>query len=171
MRTVGRRRVLFVLLILTAIGCKRSPFTTTINPAQPTILVICNPNPAGPDAVITVDVAIAGNTQEVRVFGLEMSFDSQMFEFQSVAAGGLTSDWAAVDGNEASPGILRIGGFVGGGSPIAANNAGSLAAIKLKVTGSNYGNGQQASLCIQQYTDDIASFQPTPACTTFTLRK
>lgn len=131
----------------------------------------CNPSSAGQDTVITVSIIISGNTKEIRVFGLEVTFDTKMFQSQEVTNGSLTGSWAAGDGNEASPGTLRIGGFVGQGTSIAKNSNGALANIKFKVPGQAYGNGQQSQACISQYTDDIYAFQPDPACTTFTLKK
>jgi len=133
--------------------------------------VSCNPSSAGPDTIITVFVSIKGNSDEIRVFGFEATFDTKMFQFQKLSKGSLTGDWAAVDGNEASPGELRGGGFTGGGTPIAKNSSGTLADLKFRVTGQAYGSGQQSQICIKNYTDDISAFKPESACATFTLKK
>jgi len=153
-------------------GCKKTPTTTTINtPSQQLISVICDPNSGGPDTIIKVTAQITGNGQEIRVFGFDGAFDTQMFEFQDAGTGGLTGDWAAVDANEPSPGELKVGGFVGSGTPVAKSSSGTLVELRFKVTGQAYGNGQQSQICIRSYTDDISAFTPNPACTTFTLRK
>jgi Cohesin domain len=153
-------------------GCKKTPTTDTIEPpSQQSISITCSPNSGGPDTVVTVAVLIARNSKEIRVFGFDTAFDTKMFEFQGVVKGSLTGSWAAVDGNEASPGELKVGGFVGSGTPVAANSSGSLVEIKFKVTGQTYGNDQQSQICIRSYTDDISGFTPNPACTTFTLKK
>jgi hypothetical protein len=161
-----------LLLLFSPGGCKKTPTTTTIdNPGKEAISVSCNPSSAGPDAIITVFVSIRGNSQEIRVFGFEATFDTKMFQFQEVSRGNLTGNWAAVDGNEGSSGELRAGGFAGEGTPVAKNSSGTLADLKFKVTGQSYGSGQQSQICIRQYTDDISALKPETACTTFTLKK
>jgi len=153
-------------------GCKKTPTTNTIDPpSQQSITITCSPNSGGPDTIITIAALIAKNSQEIRVFGFDGTFDTKMFQFQRVVKGSLTGNWAAVDGNEASPGELKVGGFVGSGTPVATNSSGTLVEIKFKVTGQTYGNDQQSQICIRAYTDDISAFTPNPACTTFTLKK
>lgn len=171
MKRYGLKAGLVLIVFLLPINCKKNPITSTINPSEQAISLVGDSNSAGPDTVVTFAIGIMKNAQEVRVFGLELTFDPQMFQFQNVGNGNLTANWAAVDGNEISSGTLRIGGFVGGGTTVAANSQGTLAIVRLKVTGASYGNGQQSQICIRQYTDDIASYQPVPACTTFTLKK
>lgn len=163
---------LIFLLAALPCGCKKTPTTTTIDtPGQQSISLACNPNSGGPDTIITITALIAGNSQEIRVFGFDGTFDTQMFQFQGVGKGSLTGDWAAVDGNEPGPGELKVGGFVGSGAPVAKGSNGTLVEFRFKVTGQAYGNGQQREICIRSYTDDISGFTPDPACTTFTLRK
>jgi hypothetical protein len=162
--------ILSLLLVLFG-GCKKSPTTTSIEGTQPLIDVICEPSSGAADTNITVTISIAGNTEEMRVFGLDMSFDPKMLSFQEVQSGNLTGSWAAVDGNEVSPGSLKVGGFLGAGTPIAKASQGTLAVIKFKVTGNEYGNGQQSQVCTRQYTDDLTGFKPDSACASFTLQK
>jgi hypothetical protein len=152
-------------------GCKKSPTTTTIEVTQPVIEVVCEPSSGAADTAVTVAILIAGNTTEMRVFGLDVSFDPKMLQFQEVQSGTLTGSWAAVDGNEVNPGSLKVGGFLGAGTPVPAASQGSLAVIKFKVTGNEYGNGQQSQVCAQQYTDDLTGFKPDSACASFTLQK
>jgi hypothetical protein len=162
---------LVIFLLLTFSGCKKSPTTPSIETEQPTIEVLCEPSSGGANTTVTVKIAIAKNTKEMRVFGLDMSFDVKMFQFQEVRSGTLTGSWAAVDGNEVSPGSLRVGGFQGAGTPVSPASQGTLAEVKFKVTGSEYGNGQQSQVCTKQYTDDLTGFQPGTACASFTLQK
>jgi hypothetical protein len=166
-RAIG---LLTTLLLLFA-GCKKNPTTTSIDVTQPVIDIVCEPSSGAADATITVTILIAANTKEMRVFGLDVSFDPKMLQFQEVQSGTLTGSWAAVDGNEVSPGSLKVGGFLGAGTPIPAASQGSLAVIKFKVTGNEYGNGQQSQVCAQQYTDDLTGFNPDSACASFTLQK
>jgi len=162
---------LLTLLLLLFAGCKKSPTTTSIEVPQPVIEAVCEPSSGAADTTITVSILIAGNTKEMRVFGLDVSFDPKMFQFQEVQSGNLTGSWAAVDGNEVNPGSLKVGGFLGAGTPIAAASQGTLAVIKFKVTGNEYGNGQQSQVCTQQYTDDLTGFKADTACASFTLQK
>lgn len=165
------RAFLIIGLLAGVPGCKKSPTEAPIDLDEPTISLACNPVTAAKDEVVSVSVIIKNNTEEVRVFGLDMSFDIRMFQYQDVRRGTLTGSWAEVDGNEVGPGSLKIGGFAGSGAPIPVSSEGTLAEIRLKVTGGDYGNGQQSQVCIEQYTDDLAEFKPVPACSTFTLEK
>jgi len=152
-------------------GCKKSPTETSPPIAEPTIALLCSPSTAKPDEIVSASVYIKGNLKEIRVFGLDMTFDAEMFRFQEVRRGTLTGAWAEVDGNEVGPGNLRVGGFLGGAAAIPVKSEGTLAEIRLKVTGTKYSNGQQSQICIKQYTDALAEFKPSSVCSTFTLKK
>ena len=165
------RQLLIYGLLIGASGCSKTPTEAPIDVEQPSILLTCSPATAGANEVISVSVLIKDNPKEIRSFGLELAFDSRMFQFQEVRKGTLTGGWAAVDGNAVGAGSLRVGGLSGGGAPIPAKSEGSLVEVRLKVTGGDYGNGQQSQICIKQYTDDLVGFQPASACSTFTLKK
>jgi len=158
------------ILAFLAGGCEKSPETST-NPTAAGISASFNPSSATPDTVVSFTVAIAANSKEIRSFGGEVAFDTGMFAYQGVAKGSLTGSWALIDGNETSPGVVRLGGSVGGGTAVAANSTGSLFEVRLKVTGGSYGNGQQNRVCLTQFTDDLTQFTSGEACATFTLRK
>ncbi len=163
---------LLIFCLLTGFsGCKKSPTDATPDVKEPTIALTCNPNTAAKDEVVSVSVFIKQGKKEIRVFGLDVTFDSRMFQFQEVRPGTLTGGWAAVDGNEVGPGSLTVGGFVGGGTAIPIGSEGTLAELRFKVTGADYGNGQQSQICVKQYTDDLSEFKPDSACSTFTLKK
>jgi hypothetical protein len=165
-------RAFLILCLLAGFpGCKKSPTEAPIDVDEPTISLTCNPVTAAKDEVVSVSVFIKNNTKELRVFGLETAFDSGMFQYQEVRRGTLTGGWAEVDGNEVGPGSLRVGGFSGSGATIPVSSEGTLAEIRLKVTGGDYGNGHQSQVCVEQYTDDLAEFKPASACSTFTLKK
>jgi len=146
----------------------------TTAPTIPTdnkISISCSPNSAVKNTIVSIPVSIRGNQNEIKVFGLELHFDTNMFQFQSVSSSNLTSSWAAVDGNEISSGVIKVGGFAGSGNAIAVGSEGKIAIIRLKVTGDSYSNGKQSELRIETYTDAIAGMKPEPAKTTFTLQK
>lgn len=156
------------LLFFFPAGCKKSPTTSTL----PTgISASVSPSTAAADAVVTFTITITGNAQEIRDFGGDVTFDAKMFQFQDAAKGSLTSSWAELDGNETSPGTVKLGGLVGGGTSVAANSSGTLVEVRFRVTGADYGNGQQSQTCLAQFTDDLAQFTSGSACATFTFRK
>ena len=75
---------------------------------------------------------------EIKVFGLEMTFDADIFQFRRIEKGSLTESWAAVDANEINNGTLRVGGYAGSGNPITQGNTGKIAEVKVKVIGNNF---------------------------------
>jgi hypothetical protein len=157
--------------LLVCSGCKKSPTNAAFRVERPTIIVLCHPDSEAADALITAAIFIQGNTEEMRVFGLDISFDPQMLHFEEVRNGTLTGGWTAVDGNEVSPGSLKVGGFMGAGNPIPPASGGTVAEIRFKVAGGDSGSGQQSQVCARQYTDDLSDFLPESACAAFTLKK
>lgn len=137
---------------------------------KPNIISLsCNPSSGGAGSTVTIAISIIGNTQEISAFGLELTYDSSLFEYQSVSAGNLTGSWSVVDGNEIIPGTARIGGFTGASGMISQWSMGSIAVVNLKVTGSGWSSGQQSQICIQNCIDDIVGMIPYPSCITFTF--
>lgn len=139
-------------------------------PTNNEISVACLPSQGGTGTTVSVPISILGNVAEIATFGLQLTFDTNMFEYVGTAKGNLTGSWAFVDGNNIS-GTVTIGGFAGSGNPIPNGSAGSLAVVTFRVTGGSYANGQQSQVTIQDYTDEIAGMKPEPATATFTLRK
>jgi len=121
--------------------------------------------------VVTVTVSVKANSKEIKVFGLDLTFESKMFKLQKIEKGSLNTTWAAVDGNEIESGKVRIGGFTGSGTAVPVNSDGSIAKIKFKVKGSSLSDGTQSQLCVKNYTDDIDGIQPEPTCIQFTYKK
>jgi len=140
-------------------------------PSDNEISISCSPSSGGTDTIVSISISIKGNTQEINYFGLDLTFDANMFSFQSVSQGSLTGDWAAVDGNEISSGTVKIGGFAGSGTPIPIGSAGDIVVVQFKVTCSGCSDGQQSQICMSDLTDDIAGMTPAPSCKTFTYRK
>jgi hypothetical protein len=129
--------------------CKKSltaPEVEVPEQEQTSITITRNPSSGGKDTNITVSISINNTDQEIEVFGLEVTFDANKFQFRRIEEGNLTESWAAVDGNEISRGTLRVGGFMGSGNPIAQGSTGNIAEVKLKVIGSNFNDGQQSHI-------------------------
>jgi hypothetical protein len=154
-----------------------SPYTVsvTVEVSSPLtdneISISCDPRSGETGTTITIPVAINGNINEIRAFGLELTYDTSMFEYQNVSKGDLTADWGVADGYEISSGTVRIGVLAAQADPISAGGVGSIVKVTLKVTCSACINGQQSQICIQNYTDDIAGMTPQPTFAIFTYRK
>ncbi|MGD9347221.1 MAG: cohesin domain-containing protein [Candidatus Aminicenantes bacterium] len=163
-----------VFLFAFTIYCKKSSTAPEITPPEQeltSLTIDCSPSSGGTDTNFTVVIRINNTDREIKVFGLEMKFDADKLQFRRIEDGELTESWAALDGNEISSGTLRVGGFMGAGDPITQGTTGNIAEVKFKVIGSNFNDGQQSQICIESYTDDIASLTPLPSCANFTLRK
>ncbi len=132
--------------------------------------VSCSPSQGGTGTTVSFPISISGNTKAISSFGLQLTFDTAMFQYVGTAKGGLTGDWTYIDGNE-SGGSVTLGGFSGSGSTVAAGSSGTIAVVTLRVTGGAYGDGQSSVVTIRSYADDIAGMTPEPATTTFTFRK
>jgi hypothetical protein len=90
--------------------CKKSltaPEVEVPEQEQTSITITRNPSSGGKDTNITVSISINNTDQEIEVFGLEVTFDANKFQFRRIEEGNLTESWAAVDGNEISRGTLR----------------------------------------------------------------
>jgi hypothetical protein len=135
------------------------------------ISISCDPNSGGIGTIVTIPVTIKGNMQEIGAFGLELTYDATMFEYQNTSAGNLTGSWTAVDGNEIRPGTVRVEGYAGYADYVLKGSAGSIVKITLKVSCIACNDGQQSQICIQNYKDDIVGMISAPSCVTFTYKK
>lgn len=106
-----------------------------------------------PANVIDVPIIIKGNImQAVQTFGLDVIFDSNIYEYQSTEKGNLTQDWDTVAGNVIEPGRVRVGGYYGSGTVITGNVDGSLAVVRLKFVDSE--------ITLENFVDDIKNMEP-----------
>ena len=133
------------------------------------ISISCRPSSAGTGTNVAITISIKGNLQEIYSFGLELTFDSGLFDYQSTGGGNLTGGWSVAGGE--SGGVVTVGGYAGGGGAIPAGSSGSIAVVKLKVKGAGYSNGHHSQITIGSYSDDISGMQPQPATTTFTFQQ
>jgi hypothetical protein len=115
---------------------------------------------------VTFEVRIVGNTSLIDAFGLDLTFDPNMFFYLSTSSGNLTGSWGAVDGNVVSPGRVRIGGW-GGANAIPIGSTGSIVKITLRVNCGSCTGGESSQICIGDFTDDIVSMQLVGACLNF----
>jgi hypothetical protein len=161
---------LFIITFL-IFTCKKNPTTPVDDSVYPTISISCSPSTGGTDTVVTINISIKDNQKEIDAFGLELTFDTKMFQFLSANAASLTEDWIAVDGNEIKSGIVRIGGYSQSEHAISKESTGSITTAKFKVTGGEYSDGQQSQICMQNLINDFEGFKASPSCVTFTYKK
>ncbi|MFQ6037986.1 MAG: cohesin domain-containing protein [Candidatus Aminicenantales bacterium] len=169
MRAVAWAAPLAAAWLITSVpGCK-SPSSSDIEESiPPTISVSCTPTSGGRGTVVIVTVSVKGVSQEIKSFGLEVTFEAQMFAFQSIAKGNLTQDWASVDGFETQSGLIKAGGFAGGGTPVGKVSTGSLMTVRFTVTCEGCASGRQSQVCIQNLADNIKEMRLEPSCALFT---
>jgi hypothetical protein len=139
-------------------------------PTDNKISVSCSPNSGGTGTIVSVPVTIKGNLNEISVFGLDLTFDASIFDFQRVDSGSLTSGWAAVDGNEITGGRVKIGGFSGSSPAIPKGSTGTICVVKLKVISTSSSN-RDTLLTISNYIDHLMGLIPSTAKVTFTYLK
>jgi len=163
-------------LTIAAPGASNSPQLVGVTlqiasiPTNNEIGVTCNPSSGKTGDTVSCSIYIYGNTKSLSAFGLQLKFDTSMFEYVGTNKGSLTGSWAYVDGSHSS-GTVTLGGFAGGASPIPVGSSGTLAVVVLRVTGGSYPNGQKSTITIDSYTDDVSGMKPEPAATTFTYQK
>jgi len=167
----------FILLItsfvLLATNCKKQSTTPDVSTplTDNEISVSCSPSSGDTGTIVNVTISIKGNLREIKAFSLELTFDPNMFQYQSTSSGSLTGSWAAVDGNEISSGKLIVGGFTGSGTSIEKGKSGSFALVKFEVIYAGSADSLTRQITINHYKDDIVGMKPEPASTTFTYRK
>jgi hypothetical protein len=121
---------------------------------------------------INIHIKISNNTCAISAFGFDLYYETSMFSFQGVTGQDcLTSDWSMLDAYELSSGHVRIGGYAGTGSYIQPSDNGNLVVVTLKVI-CQCGvctDGQQSTITINDYKDDLSSYVSEPALGIFTL--
>ena len=139
-------------------------------PTDNKISVSCSPKSGGTGTIVSVPVTIKGNLNEISVFGFDLTFNANIFAFQSVETGSLTNAWAAVDGNEITAGTLKIGGFSGSSAAVPTGSTGTICVVKLRVI-STASSNRDTQLAISNYIDHLIGMVPSTAKATFTYLK
>jgi len=134
--------------------------------------VLPTPSVGTYDDDIDVYIDISNNSCEMSALGFDFFYDTSIFSYQAVSTQNcLTSDWSMLDAYEISPGQVRIGGYAGSGSYIESTDNGTLVIVTLRVICQcgDCSDGQQSTITIDDYNDDLASYVTQPAQGTFTL--
>lgn len=134
------------------------------------VSVSCKPTSGDSGTNVAVTISVIGNLQPIETFALDLTYDTNLFDYLSTKKGGLTSGWAYVDGT-ASGGVVTIGGLSGSGASIPIGSSGSIAVVNLRVTGAGYSNGQQSQLTIRNLGDGLSGMAAQPGSVTFTFQQ
>jgi hypothetical protein len=126
-----------------------------------------NPSSGGTDTIVTITVFINGNTSRIdSAFGLNLNYDTSVFQYQNTSKGNLTNSWAAVDGG-ASGGTVTVGGFRGSGNVIPIGSQGSIALVRFKVIHSG-SSSLSRQFTMTNIIDDLVGMTIKPGTVTFT---
>jgi hypothetical protein len=130
------------------------------------ISLILNPSEAASGQEFNVSVQIANNNQVVSNFEFDFIFDYNIFSFEGIQVGSLTSDWSLITQN-VSQSRITIQGTGGTSIPLSSN--GTLATLILKVQCLSFTSAIQRPLRIENYTGDMQdAFTPEPCTSDFT---
>lgn len=131
------------IAILTVCPTPTASATPTATPppsatATPSPSVTATPIPqvlieqvsACPDEWVTVSVDVSGVT-DLETYGIEIAFDPVKIAYASAKPGIATSGWATVSASPLAAGVVRLGGFAGGGP--ALSGSGQIAELEFLV--------------------------------------
>lgn len=131
--------------------------------------IFISPREGGTGTTVTVTVMVDGNTSPIAsAFGLNLNYNTTIFQYLGTSKGTLTSSWAAVDGG-ASSGTVTVGGFRGSGAIIPISSQGSLAVVRFRVITASTSD-ITTQITETNLIDDIAGMIRNPASVTFTYR-
>lgn len=117
---------------------------------------------------IEVLIYIRGESlREITAFGLDLTFDSAILQYQAIAKGRLTQNWALLNANEITPGTLRIGGVLGLPPPIVGDVIGEIAVISFEIIGT----AATTQLCVTNMVDALANYSPSPGCVDYQIQQ
>lgn len=131
----------------------------------------------GPDALIIGDVAAAppqtvyipvsfdNSPNTVDAFGFDVFFCTDMLRFDGCSSGDLTAAFEIVDGFEASPGIITVGGY--SENPIPSGSTGTVAVLEFTITCFGCENDDFCVLQASNLVDDIEHWETGDGTFTF----
>jgi len=121
-------------------------------------------------ATVTITIGVKGNLQPITAFGMDLTYDGTMFQFDSSSKGTLTGNWENVNANSPSTGLAKVGGVAFSGTPIPVGSTGSVIVVRLRVTGDTLNNGDVSAIRLAAFTDDFVGMG-VPNARWFTLIK
>jgi len=175
-KNIIQQKLLFIFIFFFALSIVLSGYfpeaATSSQSFCGNIEVVPTPSVGVYNDEIKVHINISNNQCEIYSLGFDLIYDTSTFSYQGLDRQNcLTSNWSIVDGNEISPGRVRIGGVAGSASGIQSTENGCLVVVELKVT-CQYPvclDGQQSIITIDSYSDELISYEPQPAQDIFTF--
>jgi cohesin domain-containing protein len=108
---------------------------------------------------LDIPITVSGAT-DLDAFGMVLHYDSTKLSYVSTTAGTATTDWAAVSGNETTPGQVTIGGFKGAGTAVSGTGELVVVTLTCDVCPSS------SDLTLSDLVDDVAGAPTTPGTAT-----
>lgn len=84
---------------------------------------------------VCYDVTLDSSPNDVAAFGFEVQYDLNVLRFKGCSAGYLSNGFDFFDGNNVSPGIVRVGGFTAIAGKIIQGESGPLVSLTFEVVG------------------------------------
>jgi len=104
--------------------------------------------------IVEVPVTVT-NPYGMKIFGLHVSYPTDLVTFEGVKRTDLTEKWAVLDGQEVTSGLIALGGF--NVDPIEAESPGSVAILSFRVRdGVERGEGE---LAVVRMLEDLQGAQ------------
>ncbi len=113
---------------------------------------------------IQVPVFISNPNTAVDSFTFDLTFDNSVLTYVNVTASDLTSSWPLLSGNEATPGIVTVGGMTTG-DPIPTHTEGIL--LYVNFTCASCTAGSTSTFVFSNLLDDLSSFSSTNGSFTY----
>jgi hypothetical protein len=137
-------------------------------PTNNEVGITISPASGGTGTIVTATISIKGNTSQISSFGLNLQFNTSMFQYIDTSKGTLTGSWAFIDGNAVS-GQITVGGARGSVAAIPVGSQGSIAVVKFRVVYSS-SSDQTTQITMNNIIDDISGMTIKPASAAFTYK-
>jgi len=106
---------------------------------------------------VTFTVSIDNAPNNVAALGFHVQYDPSVLSYKGYSAGSLTSSFDFFGANNASPGTVRVGGFVAGSGKIDEGESGTAVSLAFDVVGH-----EDCEVRLAQLKDDIKSWNTEP---------
>ncbi len=130
-------------------------FSMGIKPTAAALILDDQSGEEGSTATFTVSIDSTPN--EVAALGFEVRYDPSILRYREYSAGSLVSGFDFFDANNASPGTVRVGGFVAGSGKIDEGESGTAVSLTFDVVGH-----EDCEVRLAQLKDDIKSWNTEP---------
>jgi hypothetical protein len=104
-------------------------------------------------STVSFDISVDSAPNEVAALGFEVQYDHRVLRYSGYSPGDLVSGFDFFNANNASPGVVRIGGFVAGAGRISEGAGGTVASLTFDVVGHD-----DCRIRLAQLKDDIKAW-------------